>query len=300
MNQAGSPVSPNYLHMPGAGVRVAVIGAGFIARVHLAAVRAVGGTVVGVAGAETDDAVALQAMAQAERVAPSVNELLEAPDVDVVHICTPNNTHFDLAGAALSSGKHVICEKPLATTFVEAARLVDIAAEAGVLTAVPFVYRYYPMVRELRERVRSGEGGRLSTLHGYYLQDWLARDSDNDWRVDPSLGGASRAFGDIGVHWLDLLEFTSGQRVVRLNAQLITVFPKRQGPDGPLEVQTEDAGTVSFETDGGAIGSLVVSQVAHGRKNRLWLSLDGTEASFVFDHCNPDELWLGRSYRCPD
>ncbi|MDA8300374.1 MAG: Gfo/Idh/MocA family oxidoreductase [Actinomycetota bacterium] len=276
----------------GAGaVRAAVLGAGFIAHVHLDAVRAAGGVVVGVAGREPG--AALQAMAQAERAAASASELIEAPDVEVVHICTPNDSHFDLAQQALLAGKHVVCEKPLATTLAQAARLTDLAAEMGVVTAVPFVYRYYAMVREVRERVRNGEAGRLSMIHGYYLQDWLARDTDNNWRVDPRVGGASRVFADIGVHWMDLAEFTSGQRVTRLNAQLLTVFPKRQAPQGAFEVLTEDAATLSFETDGGAIGSVVLSQVAHGRTNRLWLSLDGTEASFVFDHNSPERLWVG-------
>jgi len=133
----------------------------------------------------------------------------------------------------------------------------------------------------------------LTMLHGSYLQDWLAEESDTDWRVDPELGGASRVFADIGVHWADLAEFTSGQRITRLCAQLLTVFPTRRGPDGPTAVHTEDAVTVNFETDGGAIGSVVLSQVALGRKNRLWLSLDGTRASFVFDHEDPDCLWIG-------
>lgn len=130
-------------------------------------------------------------------------------------------------------------------------------------------------------------------VRGYYLQDWLARDTDNNWRVDPLLGGASRVFADIGVHWMDLLEFMSGQHIVRLNAQLLTVFPERRGPQGTFEVRTEDAATVSFETDGGARGSVALSQVAHGRKNRLWLSLDGTEGSLVFDHNNPEQLRVG-------
>lgn len=285
-----APARPN---TPADAVRAAVVGTGFIGRVHLDAVRAAGGVVVGVADRTPGNATALQAMARAERAAGSVTELIEAPDVEVVHICTPNSSHFHLVEQALRAGKHVICEKPLATSLAEAARLTELAAEAGVVTAVPFVYRFYPMVREARERVRSGEAGRLNMAHGYYLQDWLARDTDNNWRVDPSLGGASRVFADIGVHWMDLLEFISGQHVVRLNAQLLTAFPERRASQGTFEVGTEDAATVNFATDGGAIGSVVLSQVAQGRKNRLWLSLDGTEASLVFDHNNPERLWVG-------
>lgn len=220
-------------------------------------------------------------------------DLIADPDVMVVHVCVPNYLHAQLVTDVLAAGKHVICEKPLAISTSEARRLEALAATAGVMAATPFVYRYYPIVREIRERVRSGEGGRLSVLHGSYLQDWLASEADDNWRVDPSLGGASRAFADIGVHWVDLVEFTSGQRITRLCAQLLAVFPTRTGPGGRKDVQTEDAVTMSFETDGGAIGSLVLSQVAPGRKNRLWFSLDGTDACFVFDHETPDTLWIG-------
>ena len=273
--------------------RVAIVGAGFMGGVHSNAVRASGEVLVGVADSNLEQATALQIRAQAERVTASATALIEAPDIDTVHVCTPNATHFGLVQAALRAGKHVVCEKPLATTAAEAAQLEDLAREAGVVAAVPFVYRFYPMVREARERVRRGEAGRLSVLHGSYLQDWLAWESDDNWRVDPAQGGRSRAFGDIGVHWVDLVEFASGQRLVRVNARLLTLYPQRQGPHGLFDVHTEDAATVNFETDGGAIGSVVLSQVAAGRKNRFSFSIDGTEASFVFDHDRPEQLWVG-------
>ena len=276
-----------------ARIRAAVVGAGFIGGVHAKAVRAAGGVLVGVADNDPERAAALQVLTQAERATTSATELIESPDVDVVHVCTPNATHVDLVQKVLRAGKHVVCEKPLATSAAGAAQLEEFADKVGVVAAVPFVYRFYPMVREARERVRRGEAGRLSTLHGSYLQDWLARETDSDWRVDPVRGGLSRAFGDIGVHWVDLVEFTSGQRISRLNAQLLTAFPVRPGPDGPVEVRTEDVATIIFETDGGAIGSVILSQVALGRKNRLWFSLDGSKASFVFDHDRPELLWIG-------
>lgn len=274
-------------------VRVAIIGAGFIGSVHAKAARTAGAIVAGIADHDLELARSLQERVEAERVTESAEDLINSRDVDIVHVCTPNAFHVPLVEEALRAGKHVICEKPLAMSVAEAKKLEILATAADVVAAVPFVYRYYPMVREIRERVRSGEAGKLSMLHGSYLQDWLSSDSDSNWRVDSTLGGVSRAFGDIGVHWVDLVEFTSGQRIVRLCAQLLTVFPIRQGPNGPVEVHTEDAATINFETDGGAIGSLVLSQVSPGRKNKLWLSLDGTDACFVFDHEEPDILWIG-------
>ena len=274
-------------------IGVGIVGAGFIGRVHARAARVAGGHLAGVADSRLASAQALGEDLEFDRVFERAGDLIADPDVRVVHICVPNYLHASLVEEVVAAGKHVICEKPLAMSVLEAKRLEAIAASAGVVATIPFVYRYYPMVREIRARVQNGEGGKLNVLHGSYLQDWLARETDSDWRVDRSLGGVSRTFGDIGVHWADLVEFTSGQHITRLCSQLLTVFPTRGAPGAPIDVQTEDAVTVNFETDGGAIGSLVLSQVALGRKNRLWFSLDGTEASFVFDHETPDSVWIG-------
>jgi predicted dehydrogenase len=248
--------------------------------------------VAGVADPAESKVMAFQERFRAARTEPSV-QLINAPDIDVVHVCTPNASHVPLAEAAIRAGKHVVCEKPLATSSAEAARLVELAHQAEVVAAVPFVYRYYPTIREIRERVRTGRVGELTVVHGSYLQDWLAKQTDNDWRVDSLLGGASRAFADIGVHWVDLFEFVTGQRIKRLTARLRTVFPSRQGAAGPVKVETEDVATLSFETDGGVVGCVVISQVSHGRKNRIWISLDGTGGSLTFDHEQPDVLWVG-------
>ena len=274
-------------------IGVGIIGAGFMGRVHARAARSAGGRLVGVADSVGPLAQALAGDLAFERAFLTSEDLIADPEVEVVHVCVPNQAHGRLVAEAVSAGKHVVCEKPLATDAAEARRLEQLAVSAGVVAVVPFIYRYYPIVREIRERVRAGDAGRLSLLHGSYLQDWLAYETDSDWRVDPLLGGASRAFGDIGVHWVDLVEFVSAQRITRVCAQLLTVFPTRQAESGPVEVTTEDAVTLSFETDGGAIGSLVLSQVSFGRKNRIWFSIEGTKASFVFDHEMPDTLWIG-------
>ena len=200
----------------------------------------------------------------------------------------------------------MVCEKPLATDAAGAQQLADAAAGSRLHAAVPFVYRYYPTIREARERVRDGRTGRLHLLHGTYLQDWLLRPDDTNWRVDDELGGASRAFADIGSHWCDLAEFVSGHRITRLAARLVTAVPERAGAPGrhafgsgggnaaARAVTTEDAALVQFETDGGALGSVVVSQISAGRKNRLWLELDGSDEAVAFDQEHPEELWCGR------
>ncbi|MGW3984557.1 Gfo/Idh/MocA family protein [Streptomyces mirabilis] len=271
-------------------LRAAVVGVGFIGEVHARAVIAAGGVVAGVAASTPERAASAMTRLQAERSSSTAELLVTADDIDVVHICTPNYLHAPLAARALAAGKHVVCEKPLATDADSTRDLVTAADAAGVVAAVPFVYRFYPAVREARARVQRGDTGPLQLLHGSYLQDWLSDTADDNWRVDPALGGASRAFGDIGVHWCDLVEFVTGHRITRVSSQVTTAHARRN-VTGP--VATEDAAAVLFETDHGALGSVVVSQVSPGRKNRLWFSLDGATESLSFNQELPDSLWVG-------
>jgi predicted dehydrogenase len=274
-------------------LRAGIVGAGFIGEVHARAVVAAGGIVAAVAASTPTRAAEAAERLRAERSAARAEELLAADDIDVVHICTPNHLHTALAGQAMAAGKHVVCEKPLATNVEDAQRLAHAAALADVVTAVPFVYRFYPTVREARARVQHDGAASLRLLHGSYLQDWLASAADNNWRVDPAMGGASRAFGDIGVHWCDLIEFTTAHRITRLCARTATMHAHRARDARPAAVHTEDAAIVLFETDHGALGSMVISQVSPGRKNRLWFSLDSTDTSLTFDQDLPDTLRIG-------
>jgi predicted dehydrogenase len=301
---------------PGAGagsgaLRVAVAGAGFIGEVHARSARLAGAEVVGVAASTPASGRAAAARIGAARAFDDGEALATAPDVDVVHICTPNHLHAPLAEAALAAGKHVVCEKPLATDPGTAARLVAAAATAGRVATVPFAYRFYPMVREARARVASGGIGSIRLVHGTYLQDWLATEQDDNWRVDPDLSGPSRAFADIGAHWCDLVEFVTGDRLAAVCAQSATVVPERVRASGahafaapgssdgsaPVEwrtVTTEDLAVVLFRTLAGIAGSVVVSQVSPGRKNKLQIEIAGSEATLAFDQEQPESLWVGR------
>jgi predicted dehydrogenase len=249
--------------------------------------------VVGVVGSGPGSSRAAAEALGTERTTETLDDLLAADDVDVVHVCTPNATHAGLVRAVLAAGKHVVCEKPLAVNPAQAEELVQLADDAGVTATVPFVYRFYPTVREARARVADGTTGDVRLLHGSYLQDWLAEPGDDNWRVDSGAGGPSRAFADIGVHWCDLMEFTTGHRITRLTARTATAFPERATGGAAVAVRTEDGAGMLFETDRGAFGSLVVSQVSPGRKNRLWFSFDAEAASYVFDQERPDTLWVG-------
>ncbi|QRK11246.1 Gfo/Idh/MocA family oxidoreductase [Archangium violaceum] len=287
-------------------LRVAIAGTGFIGRVHARSARLAGAHLVGVASSSAESARKAAGELGAERHFESAEALVTAPDVDVVHICTPNALHEPLALAALKAGKHVVCEKPLAMGLAGAQRLLDAARAHGRVATVPFVYRFYPTVREARAQVVAGTTGPLRLLHGTYLQDWLASPDDWNWRVDPERGGDSRAFADIGSHWCDLVEFVSGHRITRVSARLSTTVAQRlarqsvnafasgQGSGRPVTVSTEDVALVHFETHLGAVGSLVISQVSPGRKNRLWFELDGADAALAFDQEQPESLWVGR------
>lgn len=259
--------------------------------VHSRAVRAARATLAGVVASSPASAERAAATLGFEKAYASTEMLLADDGIDVIHIATPNGTHLPLALAVIGAGKHVVCEKPLATSAPDARRLVEAASAAGVTATVPFVYRFHPMVREARARVAAGETGRLLTVQGSYLQDWLLDESDDDWRVDAELSGPSRAFADIGSHLCDLIEFVTGDRIVRVQAVKRTVFRDRATN---RNITTEDLMAVLFETAGGAVGTLLVSQVAPGRKNRLQLELSGTAETIGFDQEDPETLWLGR------
>ncbi len=286
--------------------RVAIIGTGMIGAVHRRAARDAGAEVVGVLGSSAAKSQAVADAWGVEHAYGSFDELVaDAPDV--VQICTPNETHHRFALAAVEAGLNVVCEKPLAVSAAEARELVDAADRAGVVATVPFVYRYHPLIRELRARRLAGEFGDVVLVHGSYLQDWLLDPFSSSWRVDAAAGGPSRAFADIGSHWCDLAEFVSGERFESVSATTSIVYPTRPAPSGTsfgasgadsdtptISVSTEDTAVATFRTASGVTANTVISQVSAGRKNRLWLEIDGSRGSAVFDQENPETVWLGR------
>ncbi len=273
----------------GGRVRAAIVGGGFMAEVHSRAARSARAELAGVVSSTPEKSARVAESLGFEKAYGSLDELLADDSVDVVHVCTPNALHAEQAAAVLAAGKHVVCEKPLTTTVADGEALV---AAVGSLTAtVPFAYRFHPMVREARARFRSGEAGQVLTVNASYLQDWLLGVDDDNWRVDSAQGGRSRAFADIGSHLVDLVEFVSGDRVSRVAATKKTVFTERASHSG---ISTEDAVAVVIETRSGALGTLLVSQVAPGRKNRLLLEIAGSAESVVFDQEQPETLWVGK------
>lgn len=285
-------------------LRAGVVGTGFIGVVHVDALRRIGVEVTGVVGSTRE-------RASAKGIAPayeSYEALLADERVDVVHLTTPNHLHYPGVKQALAAGKHVVCEKPLALSSAESGELLELAQASGLVHCTNFNLRFYPMVQEARARVRGGEVGGVWTVHGGYLQDWLAIPTDWNWRLEPDKGGRLRTVGDIGSHWIDLTQFVLGQKVVEVFADLATAIPVRRRPLGEVEtfasadalervdapMETEDFGHILLRFDGGARGSLVISQVSFGRKNSLRFEVDGSKGALHWDAERNEELWIGR------
>ena len=292
-------------------IGVAIAGTGFMGWVHAEALRRVGVRLVGVLGSSPEKSEQAAAQYGAGRAYGSYDELLADEAVHSVHINTPNRLHAEMATQALEAGKHVMCEKPLAMTSAESAKLVEVARRHPRLAAgVNYNIRFYPLCIESRERISRGDLGDLYHVTGSYAQDWLLKPTDSNWRVLAKEGGELRAVSDIGTHYLDLIQFMTGRKIVEVCADLKTVHKTRYKPKGeietyagkgdngvesePIEITTEDCGGVMLRFDDDTRGSLWVTQVAAGRKNRLSFEIAGAAQSLAWDSEEPNKLWVGQ------
>jgi predicted dehydrogenase len=294
----------------------AVTGTGFIGPVHVEALRRLGIRVKGILGsspAKSETAARQLGLAKAYA---SYEEILFDPEIEVIHITTPNRQHRDMVIGALNAGKHVVCEKPLATNSVETSELVERAREHPTLVAaVNYNVRFYPLALHARHLLRTGAIGRVLHVRGGYIQDWLLKDTDWNWRLLAEEGGELRAVGDIGTHWMDLILFITGLQIDSVFADLATLIPIRQRPKvagatfqgaerhsdeqelgpttEPIRIETEDWGSVLFRFANGARGTMSVSQVTAGRKNQITFEIAGSEGSLAWDSEHPNDLWRG-------
>ena len=290
--------------------KAAVLGTGFMGRVHLEALRRVESVEpYAVAGRNLEAARSLASAYGIAKTASDYRDLLAMPEIDAVHICTPNAQHFEMARAALEAGKHLLCEKPLSVSAEEAEDLVKLAAEKKLRNCVCHNLRYYPMVQQMRRMREEGDLGEILVVQGTYSQDWLLYDTDWNWRIDEKAGGPLRCMADIGSHWFDMAEHVTGLRATSLCADLNTVHRTRKQPKKAVEtfagktlspedytetpVTTEDFGAVVFRMGDRTRGAMTASQVSAGRKNRLSIEVYGTRASVAWDQERPDELWIG-------
>jgi predicted dehydrogenase len=292
---------------------VAVVGTGFIGPVHVEALKRLNINVKGILGSSLSKSQDAAISLGLPIAYASFEDILNDSELTAVHITSPNHLHVTQARTVLEAGKHVICEKPLALNTQETAELVEVARNhPQQVAAVNYNIRYYPLMIHARDVVASGELGEIYTITGCYVQDWLLKDTDWNWRLEPGKGGALRAVGDIGTHWMDLVSFVTGQRVTRVLADLETFVKTRKKPVGSIatftgklaeeqadaqydavDVETEDYGAVLFHYASGARGLMNVSQVSAGRKNQLRLEVAGSKGSLAWDSETPNQLWLG-------
>jgi predicted dehydrogenase len=274
-------------------MRVAIIGTGYIGRVHARLIRELGGEVVAACGRTLASAQAFGAGTAYD----TIDAMLSAEKPDVVHVCSPNHFHAEHTIKAFKAGAHVMCEKPMATTLDECRRMIEAADKAKRVGAIAYCYRGYPLIRELRRRVQAGEFGALWRVSGLYLSQDVFDPEKYVWHFTPGTVGRAFALMDYGVHWFDLAEFVSGDRIAEITARFHTRRPKRtwtgeagQGPrpagqaDGngrvAVEVTLEDQADMLVELESGASGTATIMALSPGNPNHLSLSIDGDRGGF--------------------
>lgn len=289
--------------------RVGIVGIGFIGAVHIEQLRRLGNVDV----VAITDSINAQQKAEQYFVPKGYNnfkDMINNENLDCIHICTPNNTHYEIAMYAMKNDVNVVCEKPMTCTVEEAQEMSDYAKEHGLVNAMNFNCRFYPLVYQMHSMVKKGDLGDVYTIHGGYLQDWLFFDTDYSWRLDPKASGKSRAFADIGSHWIDMVEFITGLKAVEVLADFEIFHKTRKKPLKAIdtysgmtlkpedyeevEIETEDYATVLFHMNNGAHACCNISQVFAGRKNSMTVSVSGSKCSLSWDSEKSNSLWIGR------
>jgi predicted dehydrogenase len=292
-------------------LNTALIGTGFMGKVHAENLRRLGNVeITAVAGSNAERAREFGNSIGVSRTTGNYQELLEDSSIHAVHVLTPNVLHYPICRAALKAGKHVLCEKPFTVSLEQARQLVDLAAETGLANCIQHNLRYYPLVQQIRRMIEAGDLGDILIVQGTYSQDWLLFDTDWNWRVDAKENGALRAMGDIGSHWMDMIQHVTGLRISELCADLATFHRTRRKPKGSVEtfsgktlqpgdyetvpIDTDDFGSVLLRLGHRARGAFTVSQMSAGRKNMFTIDIYGTKSGVSWNQERPDELWIGQ------
>ena len=291
-------------------IRTAILGTGFMGIVHTEAIRRLGNVeVAAVAGSSDSKAKAFADQLYIDRSTGDWESLLKDPSIDAVHICTPNALHHPMAKVAIEYGKHVLCEKPLTMTSAEAKDLLDRAEVKGIVHATNHNLRYYPVVQHIRQMIAAGELGEVLAVQGTYSQDWLLYDTDYNWRIEAEHNGKLRAMGDIGSHWMDMVQHLTALPITAVCGELTTFHKTRKKPKGSVQtfsgktlspddylsipIDTDDFGAVLLHLGDRARGSFTVSQVSAGNKNSFRMEIYGTKCGVSWNQERPDELWIG-------
>ncbi len=291
-------------------IKTAMIGTGFMGKVHAEQVRRLGNVEIAAVASINDqlakefgDAIGV------ERTTGDYKTILADSSIEAVHVLTPNALHHPISKAALQAGKNVLCEKPFTVTVQEARELVDLAAKTGKANCLEHNLRYYPVVQHIRRMIEAGDLGEILIVQGTYSQDWLLYDTDWNWRIESKDNGALRAMGDIGSHWMDMIQHLTGLKITSLCADLETFHKTRKKPKGAIEtfagkkltpddytevpIDTDDYGAVLLKMGDRARGAFTVSQMSAGCKNRFSFEIFGTKGGAGWNQERPDELWIG-------
>ena len=290
----------------GRKLRMAIVGGGqgsFIGRVHVTA-AVLDNRAALVAGALSSDPARAKASAADYDIAPSrayssyaemfaAEQMLPADErIDFVSIATPNHMHFPVARAAIEAGFHVICDKPMTLNMAEAEELATLVKESNVVFAVTHNYTGYPLVRQARQMILSGELGDIQAIRATYIQGWLRSRLESEgqkqaaWRTDPTKSGAAGCFGDIGTHAYNLGRYMTGLLPDSISCNLKVFEPPR-----PLD----DYGHAVIRYGNGALGTVTASQISHGRENDVRIEIDGTLANLEWHQENPNQLFIRKN-----
>src|SRR5947209_12896821 len=276
-------------------IKTAIVGTGFMGKVHTENVRRLGYVeVAAVVGSKPETA---QKFAQATSIpfaTSNLKEVLDNREIAAVHICTPNIDHYPMSVAALEAGKAVLCEKPMTMNVDEARRLVELAKQKNAVNCVQHNLRYFPVVQQIRQMIAAGDLGEILIVQGTYSQDWLLYETDWNWRLESKSNGKLRVMGDIGSHWMDMIQHLTALSITSLCAELATFHKNRKRPKGSVEtfsgkkldasnyesfpVDTEDFGVVMLRMGEKCRGAFTVSQVSAGRKNKFAFEIFGTKS----------------------
>ncbi|MBM3762442.1 MAG: Gfo/Idh/MocA family oxidoreductase [Acidobacteria bacterium] len=291
-------------------IRTAMLGTGFMGIVHTEAIRRLGNVEVTAVAASSDaKAKAFADQLYIPRATGDWESLCKDPAIDAVHICTPNALHAPMAKIAIENGKHVLCEKPLTMTSAEAKEILSLAEAKGIAHATNHNLRYYPAVQQIRQMVAAGELGEILAVQGTYSQDWLLYDTDYNWRIESEHNGKLRAMGDIGSHWMDMIQHLTALPITSVCGELTTFHKTRKKPKGSVQtfsgktlspddyqnipIDTDDFGAVLLHLGDRARGAFTVSQVSAGNKNSFRIEIYGTKSGVAWNQEKPDELWIG-------
>jgi predicted dehydrogenase len=292
-------------------IKAAVIGTGFMGRVHSEAILRLGNVeLAAIAGLTDEMAASLGREVGVDRTTGDYHTVLQDPEIQAVHVCTPNALHFPIVKEAMLAGKHVVCEKPISVSVTEARELVDLAKSRNLANCLNHNLRCYPIVQHMRRMRENGDLGDILVVQGTYSQDWLLYDTDYNWRIEQKDNGALRVMGDIGSHWMDMAQYVTGLGITSLCADLQVFHKTRKRPKFAVEtfagktltpadydevpIDTEDFGSVLVRMGARARGAFTASQVSAGCKNRFQLEIFGTKAGVIWNQERPDELWIGK------